>query len=375
MNMNKKYDYLIVGAGLYGSVLAYELNKLGYRILVVDKRNHIGGNIYTKKSHGINVHEYGAHIFHTSDKKIWEYVNRFAKFNNFINSPLANYKGKLFHLPFNLNTFEELWGISDPEEVKIKIETQVKKENIKAIHNLEEQALSLVGRDMYETLIKGYTEKQWGKNAAELPSFIIKRIPVRFYRDNNYFDDSYQGIPFGGYTSLIAMMLEGIKVVLNKDYLENKIELDTLANFVIYTGEIDRYFSYCYGPLEYRSLKFVKEHLNLKSFQNNAVVNYTEKEVPYTRIIEHKYFENVDTPTTIITKEYPAIYDKFNEPYYPINNEENNIKYEKYANEAKKWQNVFFGGRLGKYKYFDMDDTIAEALTDLEIILSKKNHD
>lgn len=373
--MNKKYDYLIVGAGLYGSVLAYELNKLGYRILVVDKRNHIGGNIYTKKSHGINVHEYGAHIFHTSDKKIWEYVNRFAKFNNFINSPLANYKGKLFHLPFNLNTFEELWGISDPEEVKIKIETQVKKENIKAIHNLEEQALSLVGRDMYETLIKGYTEKQWGKNAAELPSFIIKRIPVRFYRDNNYFDDSYQGIPFGGYTSLIAMMLEGIKVVLNKDYLENKIELDTLANFVIYTGEIDRYFSYCYGPLEYRSLKFVKEHLNLKSFQNNAVVNYTEKEVPYTRIIEHKYFENVDTPTTIITKEYPAIYDKFNEPYYPINNEENNIKYEKYANEAKKWQNVFFGGRLGKYKYFDMDDTIAEALTDLEIILSKKNHD
>lgn len=375
MNMNKKYDYLIVGAGLYGSVLAYELNKLGYRILVVDKRNHIGGNIYTKKSHGINVHEYGAHIFHTSDKKIWEYVNRFAKFNNFINSPLANYKGKLFHLPFNLNTFEELWGISDPEEVKIKIETQVKKENIKEIHNLEEQALSLVGRDMYETLIKGYTEKQWGKNAAELPSFIIKRIPVRFYRDNNYFDDSYQGIPFGGYTSLIAMMLEGIKVVLNKDYLENKIELDTLANFVIYTGEIDRYFSYCYGPLEYRSLKFVKEHLNLKSFQNNAVVNYTEKEVPYTRIIEHKYFENVDTPTTIITKEYPAIYDKFNEPYYPINNEENNIKYEKYANEAKKWQNVFFGGRLGKYKYFDMDDTIAEALTDLEIILSKKNHD
>ncbi|MEG0034868.1 MAG: UDP-galactopyranose mutase [Bacilli bacterium] len=375
MNMNKKYDYLIVGAGLYGSVLAYELNKLGYRILVVDKRNHIGGNIYTKKSHGINVHEYGAHIFHTSDKKIWEYVNRFAKFNNFINSPLANYKGKLFHLPFNLNTFEELWGISDPEEVKTKIETQVKKENIKEIHNLEEQALSLVGRDMYETLIKGYTEKQWGKNAAELPSFIIKRIPVRFYRDNNYFDDSYQGIPFGGYTSLIAMMLEGIKVVLNKDYLENKIELDTLANFVIYTGEIDRYFSYCYGPLEYRSLKFVKEHLNLKSFQNNAVVNYTEKEVPYTRIIEHKYFENVDTPTTIITKEYPAIYDKFNEPYYPINNEENNIKYEKYANEAKKWQNVFFGGRLGKYKYFDMDDTIAEALTDLEIILSKKNHD
>lgn len=373
--MNKKYDYLIVGAGLYGSVLAYELNKLGYRILVVDKRNHIGGNIYTKKSHGINVHEYGAHIFHTSDKKIWEYVNRFAKFNNFINSPLANYKGKLFHLPFNLNTFEELWGISDPEEVKIKIETQVKKENIKEIHNLEEQALSLVGRDMYETLIKGYTEKQWGKNAAELPSFIIKRIPVRFYRDNNYFDDSYQGIPFGGYTSLIAMMLEGIKVVLNKDYLENKIELDTLANFVIYTGEIDRYFSYCYGPLEYRSLKFVKEHLNLKSFQNNAVVNYTEKEVPYTRIIEHKYFENVDTPTTIITKEYPAIYDKFNEPYYPINNEENNIKYEKYANEAKKCQNVFFGGRLGKYKYFDMDDTIAEALTDLEIILSKKNHD
>lgn len=365
----QKYDYLIVGAGLYGACIAQNLKKLGKKVLVIDKRNHIAGNIYTKDVGGINVHVYGAHIFHTSDKEVWEYVNQFSEFNNFINSPIAYYKGKYYPLPFNLNTFEALWGISDPELVKSKIEQQAKEENIIEPKNLEEQALSLVGRDVYETLIKGYSEKQWGRKATELPSFIIKRVPVRYYRDNNYFNDMYQGIPIGGYTNLVEKMLDGIEVRLNCDYFDNKNKLDNLAHKIIFTGPIDKYFDYTYGALNYRSLRFEVEDLKVKDYQGNAVINYTEYETPYTRIIEHRFFEFKELDHSVITKEYPDTWDVTKEAYYPINDLNNNEKYNKYLDLAMKQDKVFFGGRLGKYKYFDMDDTIRSALDDLSIIL------
>ena len=369
--MNEKYDFLVVGSGLYGSTVAHGLKEKGYKVLVIDKRDHVAGNIYTKEEYGISVHEYGAHIFNTSNEEIWKYINKFAKFNNFINSPLADYKGKYFHLPFNINTFEDLWNISDPDEIKKRINDEIEKENIKEITNLEEQAISLVGRTLYETLIKGYTEKQWGKKANELPSFIIKRIPVRFIRDNNYFNDKYQGIPIGGYTKMIENMLEDVDVILGEDYLENREKFNALADKIIYTGQIDKFYNYELGTLEYRSLRFEKETLNIESFQHNAVVNYTEYEVPYTRIIEHKYFENNKSKKTIITREYPDSWDINKEAYYPINNDKNSEILAKYNLLAEKEKNVFFGGRLGKYKYLDMDDTIAEAFADLENIIKK----
>ena len=364
--MNKKYDYVIVGAGLYGSTFANLAKKLNKKVLVIDKRSTIAGNIYTKEIDGINVHVYGAHIFHTSDKEVWDYVNSFVPFNNYINTVIANYKGKLYHLPFNMNTFHEMWGVNTKEEAQAIIEEQIKKENIKEITNLEEQALSLVGRDIYETLVKGYTEKQWGQKATELPSFIIKRLPLRWEYNNNYFNDIYQGIPIGGYTKLVRKMLDGIEVKLNYDFFEHKDEILNLGEKIIFTGAIDEYFNYKFGELDYRSLRFEVEKYNKEYYQNNAVINYTEYEVPYTRIIEHKYFEDQKTPTTIITKEYPDSYQKGKERYYPINNERNNALYLKYLEEAKKLNNVFFGGRLGKYKYFDMDDTILEAFKDVK---------
>ncbi len=357
-----KYDYLVVGSGLFGAIFAYEAKKRNKKVLVIEKRNNIAGNIYTQKEEGINVHKYGAHIFHTSDKSIWEYINQFAEFNRFTNCPKANYKGKLYSMPFNMNTFYELWGEKDPEKVKQIIENQIKKENIVTPTNLEEQALSLVGRDVYETLVKGYTEKQWGTKATELPSFIIKRLPIRFTFDNNYFNDKYQGIPEGGYTKIIEKMLDGIEVKLNYDYFEHKEELSSLANKVIFTGCIDEFFSYKFGPLEYRSLRFEEETLNKPNYQGNAVINYTEYEIPFTRIIEHKHFENSISDKTIITREYPITWKLGMEQYYPVNNDKNNSLYQKYVEEAKKYPNVIFGGRLGLYKYFDMHLVINAAL-------------
>lgn len=362
----KKYDYIIVGSGLYGATFAHELKKANKKVLVVEKRDHIAGNIYTKNLYGINVHVYGAHIFHTSDDEVWNYVNSFVKFNNFINSPIANYKGKFYHMPFNMNTFHEMWGVTKPEEAKAIIEEQVKKENITEPKNLEEQAISLVGRDIYEILVKGYTEKQWGRKATELPSFIIKRLPLRFEYNNNYFNDKYQGIPIGGYTLLVEKMLDGIDVILNKDYLKNKKELDELAEKIVYTGPIDEYFDYKFGQLDYRSLRFELEKHEKEYYQHNCVINYTEYEVPYTRIIEHKYFEDQKSPVTYITKEYPDNYELGKERYYPINDERNNTLYQKYKTEADKINNVIFGGRLANYKYFDMDDTIRAALDDVK---------
>lgn len=368
------YDFLIVGSGLYGSTLAYLLNKKGYKVLVIEKKDHIGGNIYTKNIDGIDVHLYGAHIFHTSCEDVWEFINKFSKFNNFINSPLAFYKGKYYHLPFNMNTFYEMWNTKDVNNVKEIILSQVKKENIKQITNLEEQALSLVGRDIYETLIEGYTQKQWGKKCNELPSFIIKRIPLRFEFNNNYFNDKYQGIPLNGYTKIIEKMLEGTKVELNKDFLKDKEKYLSSARFIIYSGAIDEYYNYCFGNLDYRSLKFEIEKLNKKSFQNNAVINYTDYEIPYTRIIEHKFFDIsnktvLELPYTIISKEYPMIYKSNEDKYYPINDEKNNKLYEKYLELAKKEIKVYFGGRLGSYKYLDMDDTIKLAFEDYKKII------
>ncbi len=370
--MSFKYDYIVVGAGLYGAVFAHLAKLSNKKVLVLEKRDHIAGNIYTKNIDGINVHWYGAHIFHTSYDDVWEFVNKFAKFNGYINTVIANYKGKLFHLPFNMHTFEEMWGVKTPKEAKAIIDEQIKKENIKKITNLEEQALSLVGRDIYETLVKGYTEKQWGDKASNLPSFIIKRLPLRFEYNNNYFDDKYQGIPLGGYTLLIEKMLKGIKVKLNYDYLKNKNEMDQLANKIIYTGPIDEYYNYCFGALDYRSLRFEIEKYNKKYYQNNAVINYTEFEVPYTRIIEHKYFEDTKTKSTIITKEYPDNYFEGKERYYPVNNDKNNSLYNKYLEKSKQENKIYFGGRLGKYKYFDMDDTIKEAFNDFEFINNNK---
>ena len=357
-----KYDYLVVGAGLYGADFAYEDKKKGKTCLVIDNRDHIAGNIYCENVSGINVHKYGAHIFHTSDKKIWEYVNQFAEFNNYINSPVARYKNELYNLPFNMNTFSKMWNIATPQEAKDIIASQIADLNITEPKNLEEQALSLVGKDVYEKLIKGYTEKQWGRDCKDLPSFIIKRLPLRFIYDNNYFNDRYQGIPIGGYTKIVEKMLDGIEVRLNTNYLDNREEFDAMADKIVYTGMIDQFYDYKLGVLEYRSVRFETEELPMENYQGNAVVNYTEREVPYTRIIEHKHFEFGKQPTTIISREYSSEWKKGDEPYYPVNNDKNNALYQQYKELADKEHKVIFGGRLGGYKYYDMDKVIAAAL-------------
>ena len=368
-----KYDYLVVGAGLFGAIFAYEANKAGRKVLVIDRRPHVGGNIYTEEVEGIQVHKYGAHIFHTSDKEVWNYIQQFAEFNRYTNCPVARYKDELYNLPFNMNTFSKMWGIKTPEEAKEIIDRQIKEAGIKEPANLEEQAISLVGRDIYEKLIKGYTEKQWGKRASELPSFIIRRLPVRFVYDNNYFNDQYQGIPIGGYTQIIEKMLEGVEVRLGVDFFEDREILESEADHIVFTGMIDAFYDYCYGELEYRSLRFETETLDMENYQGNAVVNYTEYEIPYTRIIEHKHFEygcqggygNTGTPAiqkTVITREYPAAWEKGAQPYYPMNDEKNNALYERYRELAEKEEHVIFGGRLGMYRYYDMHQVIAEAL-------------
>ena len=357
-----KYDYLIVGSGLFGSVFAYEATKLNKKCLVIDKRNHIGGNIYTKEVEGINVHEYGAHIFHTSNKEVWNYINQFAEFNRYTNSPIANYKGEIYNMPFNMNTFNKLWGVITPEEAMKKIEEEKRESNVEKPKNLEEQAINLVGKTIYEKLVKGYTEKQWGQSAKDLPAFIIKRLPVRFIYDNNYFNDIYQGIPIGGYTQIIEKMLEKAEVKLNYDFFEHREELEKIADKIVFTGMIDRYYNYKFGELQYRSLKFETEILDKENYQGNAVVNYTDFETPYTRIIEHKHFEYGTQPKTVITREYPDSWTSGKEPYYPINNDRNDELYSKYKELADKENNVIFGGRLGKYKYYDMHQVIEEAL-------------
>ena len=358
-----KYDYIIVGAGLFGATFAYEAKKKGKKCLVIDKRSHIAGNIYTEEVNGINVHKYGAHIFHTNDKFIWDYVQQFAEFNRYTNSPIAKFENEIYNLPFNMNTFNKLWGVVTPEQAKEKIAEQVINENITNPQNLEEQAISLVGRDIYEKLIKGYTEKQWGREATEIPAFIIKRLPVRFTYDNNYFRDKYQGIPVGGYTQIVDKMLDGIEVLLETDFFERKEYYLSIADKIIFTGMIDQYYDYCYGTLEYRSLKFETKELDIDNFQGNAVVNYTEYKIPYTRIIEHKHFEFGEQENTIITYEYPSDWRKGDEPYYPINDNKNNDLYQKYVLLSQQEDKVIFGGRLGMYKYFDMHNVIAEALS------------
>ena len=357
-----KYDYLIVGAGPFGAVFAHEAKKRGKRVLVIDKRSHTGGNMYCEKVEDINVHKYGAHIFHTSNKEVWDYVNQFCTFNNYINSPIANYKGEIYNLPFNMNTFNRLWGVVTPQEAKKKIESQVKESNITEPKNLEEQAISLVGKDIYEKLIKGYTEKQWGRQCTELPAFIIKRLPVRYTYDNNYFNDKYQGIPEGGYNVIFDKLLEGIDVELNVDFFDKKGELLQKADKIVFTGMIDQYFDYQYGVLEYRSLRFEHETLDEENHQGNAVVNYNEREVPYTRIIEHKHFEFGKQPKTVITREYPAEWKQGDEPYYPVNNEKNAEIFKKYQELAEKEENVIFGGRLADYRYYDMHHVFERAL-------------
>ena len=359
-----KYDYLVVGAGLFGATFAYEACKKGMKCLVIDKRPHIGGNIYTENIEGINVHKYGAHIFHTSDKEIWDYVNSFAEFNRYTNSPVARYKNETYNLPFNMNTFSKLWPeVFTPDQAKAKIAEELAGVQIEEPKNLEEQAIKLVGKTIYEKLVKGYTEKQWGMKATELPPFIIKRLPVRFTYDNNYFNDLYQGIPVGGYTQIIEKMLATSDIRLNCDYFENRAELDALAEKIIFTGPIDRYYDYKFGPLEYRSVRFETEILDTDNFQGNAVVNYTEYEVPYTRIIEHKHFEFGNQSKTVISREYSDKWTVEKEPYYPINNEKNNELYKKYAALAAEEKKVIFGGRLGQYKYYDMHVVIKEALS------------
>ena len=361
-----KYDYLIVGAGLFGAVFAYEATKKGKKCLVIDKRDHIAGNIYTKETENINVHQYGAHIFHTSDRKIWDYVNSFADFNNYINSPVAVYKDELYNLPFNMNTFSKMWNIKTPSEAKAIIEKQIEELNITEPQNLEEQALSLVGTDVYEKLIKGYTENQWGRDCKELPAFIIKRLPLRFTYDNNYFNDRYQGIPIGGYTKIVEKMLEGSDVLLDTDYFEFIKDNEGIADKVLFTGMIDEYYDFCYGHLEYRTVRFETEVLDCDNYQGNAVVNYTDREVPYTRIIEHKHFEFGKQEKTIISREYSTEWEPGMEPYYPVNNERNNDLFEKYKALADKEEKVIFGGRLGNYKYYDMDKVIIAALEAVE---------
>ena len=384
-----RYDYLIVGAGLYGAVFAYEAKKRGKRCLVVEKRDHIAGNIYTEEVEGIQVHKYGAHIFHTSDKEVWEYVNRFAEFNHYVNSPVARYKDELYNLPFNMNTFHQLWGVRTPAEAKARIEEQKAGLRLSEPQNLEEQALSLVGPDIYEKLIKGYTEKQWGRECKELPAFIIRRLPLRFVYDNNYFNDRYQGIPVEGYTKLVEKLLVGSEVLLNTDfYVYRKEHPEYFTNYseavpetgmcveskcvnptLVFTGMIDEYYDFCYGPLEYRSLRFEEEILEEVNFQGNAVVNYTEREVPYTRIIEHKHFAFGKQEKTVITREYPCEWKQGDAPYYPVNNEKNDALYAKYLELAKQ-DKVHFGGRLGRYKYYDMDKTIRAALDDVRAMLN-----
>jgi len=363
----RMYDYLIVGAGFYGAVFAQQAKKHGKSVLVIDRRDHIAGNVYTKPVEGIQVHQYGAHIFHTNDTDVWNYVNDFAEFNRFTNSPVANFKGKLYSLPFNMYTFNQMWGVVTPEEAAAKIETQ-RREISGEPKNLEEQAISLVGRDIYETLIKGYTEKQWGRDCRELPSFIIKRLPVRFTFDNNYFNARYQGIPIGGYTRMVERMLEGIEVRLGEDYLEKKAHYDAMARRIVYTGPIDAYFGFCLGTLQYRSVRFENELLDRPNFQGNAAVNYTDRETPWTRIIEHKWFTfgkdeaGNDLPKTIISREYSSEWHPGDEPYYPVNDEKNSTLYAAYRALAEKEPKVLFGGRLGQYKYYDMDAVIAAAL-------------
>lgn len=373
-----RYDWLIVGAGLFGAVFAHEMQEAGRKCLCIDRRKHLAGNIYTEENMGIQVHKYGAHIFHTSDKEIWDYVNRYAEFNSFVNSPMAVYGKELYNLPFNMNTFSKMWGIRTPSEAKEIIESQRREaeemldggdaaspagEGCREPANLEEQALSLVGRDVYEKLVKGYTEKQWGRSCAELPAFIIRRLPVRFTYDNNYFSDRFQGIPVGGYTQIVEKLLAGVEVRLETSYREFMGSTGDTFDRVLYTGMIDEYFDYCYGELQYRSLRFEEECLKgCDNYQGNAVVNYTEREIPYTRIIEHKHFEFGTQPDTIITREYPVPWHRGDEPYYPVNDEENGNLYKKYAQLAAKEKKVLFGGRLGQYKYYDMDKVISEAL-------------
>lgn len=373
------YDYLVVGAGLYGSVFAHEMKKRGRRVLLIEKRKHIAGNIFTEDVAGIQVHRYGAHIFHTSDRKVWNYVNQFAEFNHYINSPVANYKGEIYNLPFNMNTFNKMWGVVTPEQAKEKIAEQIADLSITDPSNLEEQALSLVGRDVYEKLVKGYTEKQWGRDCKELPAFIIKRLPLRFTYDNNYFNDRYQGIPIGGYTAMIERMLEGIEVKTGVSYQEFATEqeqdggmcaVDREGNRykkIVYTGMLDEYFDYALGHLEYRSLRFETQTLaGCENYQGNAVVNYTEREIPYTRVIEHKHFEFGTQKDTVITREYPAVWKEGEEPYYPINDEKNNSLFQKYQEMAGARPHIIFGGRLGQYQYYDMDKVIAQALQAVE---------
>lgn len=370
--MNTHFDYLVVGAGLFGSVFSREAGKRGKKCLVIDKRNHIAGNIYTSEKRGIHVHEYGAHIFHTSNREIWKYMNQFAEFNHFVNSPMAIYKGEIYNLPFNMNTFSKLWGIKTPEEAKARIRAQIDDLSIGEPRNLEEQALSLAGRDVYEKLIKGYTEKQWGRDCRELPAFIIKRVPLRFVYDNNYFTDPYQGIPIGGYTAIVEKMLEGTEVRLNTDFKDfvnsQRAAAEQGEEFisydkVVYTGMIDEYFDYCLGNLEYRSLRFEKEDMpDRDNYQGNAVINYTEREIPYTRVIEHKHFEFGKGEGTVITREYPVAWKPGDEPYYPINDERNNKLFADYQKLAAQEKKVLFGGRLGQYRYYDMDKVIEAAL-------------
>ncbi|SHI74665.1 UDP-galactopyranose mutase [Thermoclostridium caenicola] len=358
----ESYNYLVVGSGLFGAVFVHEATKRGKRCLVLERRNHVGGNIYTENINGINVHKYGAHIFHTSNKEVWEYINQFAEFNNYINSPIAIYGDEVYNLPFNMNTFSRMWGIKTPAEAKAKIAQQVAEAGIKEPKNLEEQAISLVGYDIYEKLVKGYTEKQWGRSCRDLPAFIIKRLPLRFTYDNNYFNDRWQGIPIGGYTPIIEKLLEGSEVMLNTDYFTFIKENPGIAEKTVFTGMLDEFFGYSLGHLEWRSLRFETEELDIDNFQGNAVVNYTSREVPWTRIIEHKHFEFGTQPTTVITREYPLEWEPGAEPYYPINDEKNEILANRYRELADKCENVIFGGRLAHYKYYNMDQVIAAAL-------------
>jgi UDP-galactopyranose mutase len=367
----KEYDFLVVGAGLYGCTFAHEARKRGKKCLVIDKRDHIAGNIFTRNIEGINVHVYGAHIFHTSNKKIWDYVNSFIEFNRYTNSPIANYNGELYNLPFNMNTFYQLWKVKTPDEAKEIIQKQIAKLNIVDPQNLEEQALSLVGSDVYYKLIKEYTEKQWGRKATELPAFIIKRLPLRFTFDNNYFNDDYQGIPIGGYTKLISKMLEDIEVRLNIDYLKNRNELNDLADQIVYTGMIDEYYAYQFGTLEYRSLKFESQILDIQNFQGNAVVNYTDAKTPFTRIIEHKHFEFGTQDKTVITMEYPKEWTKSDEPYYPVNDFKNDKLFKKYKDLSNENGTVIFGGRLADYKYYDMHHVVGLALKKVAEVLKE----